>query len=175
MADKDVIKLAKGNKTTILKKRAARKPAAKKPVDPKLTAEQERDLKAKETVEKLLEDSPIVTLDKKEELLQLDEEETPKGVEWLEEQVTLLGEKNKALSAELEVVKIENQQLRSSVGTSDGDVKAGVVQIFNELQTNYINRGLNSNTGEPNFVIYPVGFMNRLIKFFPFLAEMKRF
>ena len=67
--------------------------------------------KSKETVDKLLADSPIVTLDKKDDLLELDETPTPeepKGVEWLEEQVGLLSQKNEALIAELNVVKIEN-------------------------------------------------------------------
>ena len=192
MAKKDdVIALAKSGKATA-KKPAARKPAARKTtpkrkapvkkVEPELTPEQIRDQKAKDTVEKLLQDSPIVTLEKKDELLELDEDPTPeepKGVEWLEEQLTLLTEKNKALTAENEVIKIENEQLRGGmvVQPSDGDaeVKATVVRLFDELQTQLINRGINPRTQQPNFEIRPVGFLNRMITFFPFLAPMKRF
>jgi len=187
MAKTDVINLAKSGKATA-KKPAARKPAAKKPAARKRkpavkepTAEEIRDQKAKETIEKLLEDSPITTLDKKEEdLLILDEtpEEEPKGVEWLEEQVGLLSQKNEAITAELKVISIENEQLRGGVvptTTNDGEVKGVVIKLFDELQTQLINRGVNPNTGNPNFVIHTVAFMNRLIKFFPFLEQMKRY
>lgn len=183
MATKDdnVVGLAKS--TT--KKPAARKTAAKKttrkPVakKPEPTPQEIRDKKAKETVSKLLEDSPITTLEKKDELLELDETPTPeepKGVEWLEEQVTLLGQKNQYLTAELDVLKIENQQLKAggSISKNDGDVKKVVVDLFNELQENYISMGVD-NRGVGNFRIYTPGFLNRMIKFFPFLNEHKRY
>lgn len=177
-AKKNVVNLAKstpkksaGSKSTA-KKTTAAKPAANKP-EP--TKEELRDQKAKETVSKLLEDSPLTTLDKKEELLELDETpDEPKGVEWLEEQITLLSEKNKALAAELEVVKIENQQLRTTGNSGDGNVKNVVIQLFNELQENYIKMGVN-HEGIGNFRIYTPGFLNRMIKFFPFLEEVKRY
>ena len=56
------------------KKATARKPATRKPAPkaaPKLTPEQERDLKAKQKVQELLKDSPLA--DTKDELLVLDE------------------------------------------------------------------------------------------------------
>jgi len=157
-------------------KKTTRKPVAKKP-EP--TPQEIRDKKAKETVSKLLEDSPITTLEKKDELLELDETPTPeepKGVEWLEEQVTLLGQKNQDLTAELDVLKIENQQLKAggSISKNDGDVKKVVVDLFNELQENYIRMGVD-NRGVGNFRIYTPGFLNRMIKFFPFLNEHKRY
>jgi len=172
----DVLGLAKA--TT--KKPAARKPAAKPAATkPEPTKEELRDLKAKETVSKLLEDSPITGLDKKDNLLELDETpapDEPKGVEWLEEQITLLNEKNAALAAELKVVTIENQQFRAGGASSpnDGEVAKVVLQLFNELQENHINMGVDSR-GIGNFRIYCPGFLNRLIKFFPFLAEHKRY
>ena len=174
----DVVGLAK----TTAKKPAARKPAAKKPAakpvaKPEPTKEELRDQKAKETVSKLLADSPITKLEKKDELLELDEVvEEPKGLEWLEEQVTLLNQKNQDLSAELEVFKIENQQLRAGTGISknDGDVKKVVIDLFNELQENFIRMGIDSQ-GMGNFRIYTPGVLNRMIKFFPFLEEVKRY
>ena len=187
MATKDdnVVGLAKKTpakktaaKKPAAKKPATRKPAAKKPAAKKQpTAKELRDQKAKETVEKLLVDSPIVTLDKKDDLLELDETPTPeepKGVEWLEEQVGLLNQKNEALTAELKLVKIENQTLRAGGSSNDGEVQKVVIQLFNELQENYIKMGIN-NRGEGNFYIRTPGFLNRLIKFFPFLEQHKRY
>jgi uncharacterized protein YhaN len=168
---KDVVGLAK----TTTKKPAAKKIAAK-PVEKKLTAAEERDLKAKAKVEELLQDSPINTLDKKDDLLELDDNppEAPKGVEWLEEQVTLLNQKKEALEAENSVLKADIQVLKTSGGSNDGEVKKVVIQLFNELQENFIKMGID-NRGMGNFRIYTPGFLNRMIKFFPFLEQHKRY
>jgi len=175
MAKKDLIDLAKSG-TATAKKPVARKPRAKKPAVKKPTANELRDQKAKETVEKLLEDSPIITLETKDELLELDETvvEELKGVEWLEDQVTLLTEKNSALDAELKLVQVENQQFRSAGGGNDGDVKTAIIELFNEIQENHIKLGVD-NQGIGNFRIYCPGFLNRLITFFPFLKQHKKF
>jgi len=175
MAKKDVIGLAKSG-TATAKKPAARKPAAKKPVVKQPTAEEIRDQKAKAKVEELLQDSPITTFDKKDDLLELDEptKEEPKGVEWLEEQVTLLNQQKEALSAELGVVKAENQALKLGGGSNDGEVTKVVVQLFDELQENFVRMGVD-NRGMGNFRIYTPGFLNRMIKFFPFLEKHKRY
>lgn len=186
MATKDdnVVGLAKkttAKKPAAKKPAAKRKPATKKPAVKKPTAQELRDQKAKETVSKLLEDSPIEALQKKDDLLELDEtpKEEPKGVEWLEEQVTILGQKNEALAAENQVLKADLQVLQSgnpnaSVSKNDGDVKKVVIDLFNELQENYIRMGVD-NRGMGNFRIYTPGFLNRMIKFFPFLNEHKRY
>jgi len=168
----DVVSLAKKTST----KKTVAKSVTKKTTAKKSAAE-ERDLKAKKTVEKLLEDSPINTLDKKEELLEFDEPtQEPKGIEWLEEQVTLLTQKNEAINYELEVIQLENQQLRQDAGLSigDGDVKKIVIKLFNELQENYVKMGIDKQ-GMGNFRIYTPGFLNRMIKFFPFLEKVKRY
>jgi len=164
----DVVSLAKKTST----KKTVAKSATKK-ITAKKSAAEERDLKAKKTVEKLLEDSPITTLDKKEELLEFDESsQEPKGIEWLEDQVTLLTQKNEALTAELEMSQPEKQQFKQDV--SDGDVKKIVIKLFSELQENYIKMGID-NKGMGNFRIYTPGFLNRMIKFFPFLEKVKRY
>lgn len=167
----DVIGLAK---TT--KKPAAKKSAIKKPIEKKVNIEEERDLKAKAKVKELLQDSPIITLDKNEDLLELEEptKEEPKGVEWLEEQVTLLNQKNETLIAELNLIKIENQTLKVNNSLDDGNISKVVVQLFNELQENFIKMGID-NRGIGNFRIYCPGFLNRLIKFFPFLEQHKKY
>ena len=163
----DVVSLAKKTST----KKTVAKSATKKTTAKKSAAE-ERDLKAKKTVEKLLEDSPITTLDKKEELLEFDESsQEPKGIEWLEEQVTLLTQKNKALNLELNAIQLKQN---TGVLIDDGDVKKVVIQLFNELQENYIKMGVDKQ-GMGNFRIYTPGFLNRMIKFFPFLEKVKRY
>ena len=163
----DVVSLAK--KTTT--KKTAAKSVAKKTTAKKSAAE-ERDLKAKKTVEKLLEDSPIITLDKKEELLEFDESsQEPNGIEWLEEQVTLLTQKNKALNLELNAIQLKQN---TGVSIDDGDVKKIVIKLFNELQENYIKMGVDKQ-GMGNFRIYTPGFLNRMIKFFPFLKKVKKY
>jgi hypothetical protein len=183
MRKKNLIDLAKSS-TTTAKKPITKKTVIKKPIEKKLTSEEERKLKALETVNKLLEDSPITNLNKKEELLEINQTpvEEPKGIEWLEEQVTLLSEKNEALSAELTLSKedykrlmIDVQQGRiNTIDGSDGDIKIAVLQLFNELQENHIKLGVNQE-GIGNFRIYCPGFLNRMIKFFPFLEEVKRY
>lgn len=184
---KEITKAAKKTTKKPAAKKSAKKVTAKKVVVKEQTPEELRDLKAKKTVEKLLEDSPIVTLENKEKILEIEQPTTdePKGVEWLEEQVTLLTEKNNALTAEMDVVKgdfnkilLENQELKNgSLGDSvpnDNNVKTVVVQLFNELQDNHIKLGVDKN-GIGNFRIYCPGFLNRMIKFFPFLEEVKRY
>lgn len=176
----DVVGLAKTTKKPAVKKsvakRTTRKPVAKKPVEKKLSLEEERDLKAKAKVEELLQDSPIVTLDKSEDLLELEEpiKEEPKGIEWLEEQVGLLTQKNEVLTAELDAIKIGNQKLKLGDTSTNGEIQKVVIQVFNELQENHIKMGVD-NRGIGNFRIYCPGFLNRLIKFFPFLEQHKRY
>ena len=163
----DVVSLAKKTST----KKTVAKSATKK-ITAKKSAAEERDLKAKKTVEKLLEDSPIITLDKKEELLEFDESsQEPNGIEWLEEQVTLLTQKNKALNLELNTIQFKQN---TDVSIGNDDVKKIVIKLFNELQENYIKMGVDKQ-GMGNFRIYTPGFLNRMIKFFPFLEKVKRY
>jgi len=163
------------------KKPAAKKPAAKKPaarktaskttakrkapvkkVEPELTPEQLRDQKAKETIEQLLEDSPITTLEKKDELLELDE--TPEAgdtqsVEWLQEQVGLQ-------ATQIETLKRELAEARA--GNPAPTENEDVLTLFNELQENYVKMG-------GNFRVYFPAFLNRMIMFFPYLAKHKKY
>jgi hypothetical protein len=173
--ERSLMNLAKGNGKKN-QTNTAKKPVVVKEVEKPITPAEERDLKAKAKVEELLQDVPMTLEDKKEELLEMVEEE-PKGVEWLEEQVQLLADSNVNLKAELELARgdyqrllVENQRLKEggSLGSIEGQVAQNVVRVFNELQGNYFQHG-------ENFIIYPVAFMNRLIMFFPFLQNEKRF
>lgn len=175
MGEKNLFKLAKSGSE---KKSTTTKKPAEKGGDKTISPAEERDLKVKQKVKELLKDVDLKP-EIKEELLEIEQEKPEKpneeGMEWLQEQVSLLSEKCESLKAELEVAKgdyaeilAENQRLKNSPTTADGNIKANVIRIFNELQTNHLNMG-------NNFIIYPVAFMNRLIMFFPFLGEHKRF
>jgi hypothetical protein len=171
--DKDVIGIAKGTSGT-RKKTTTRKPAARKttrkPAAKKLTPEQERDLKAKQKVEELLKDAEL-SPKKENDLLELVEDEKvdePKGVEWLEEQVQTLIDENKALKA-------ENQALMEGGNAGSDNVRKAVITLFDEIQNNHIKLGTDPKTGLGNFRIYCPGFLNRMIKFFPFLNDYKKY
>jgi len=177
----DVVALAKGTASKKpAKRKTTRKPAAKKAApkkEPVLTPEQERDLKAKAKVEKLLEDVNL-SPKKEDDLLVLDETpETPepKGMEWLEEQLSLISQDNQRLKAENDVLVIENQQFREGTPVLNNEVKVKVVELFDELQNNHLKMGSNPQTGVGNFRIYCPGFLDRMQKFFPFLTEYKKY
>lgn len=149
-------------KTTTAKKTAAK---------PKNDVVSERDLKAKETVNKLLEEVPL--MNKKEEK-KVENSEIKKGTEWLEEQLQILTERNEVL--EKEVVEAKNnykkifedfQKLKQSKAGESNPEKEKVLQLFNELQDNYNRLG-------QNFRVYFPAFLNRMVMFFPFLSNHKK-
>lgn len=184
-----LINLATGTKKPVQKEVVKKE----KVVEKKLTPDEERDLKAKARVDELLNGAKLdITPKAKEDLLEI-EGEAPADAgnsEWLQEQVALLTSENELLKIENDGLKKnyqkifnENQQIKAGAGIqSDGDLKTGVLTIFHELQSNYIKMGFNQQPrqemvlqGEPNFRIHPAAFINRLIVFFPFLANEKRF
>jgi len=174
--ESSLVKLAKGSG----KKATPAKKVEKIEPEKVLTPAEERDIKAKAKVEQLLEGVELTP--KKEELLELDA--PPKeGHEWLEEQVSLLGEQVETLKAEVEVAKgdyarifAENQRIKNGGGIQDDSMtKQIVLRIFNELQESHLSMGNNPHTGAPNLVIAPIAFMNRLIMYFPFLEQHKKF
>jgi hypothetical protein len=186
--DNDVVALAKGTakKKTTRKpaaKKTTRKPAAKKKVAtkkvvaPVLTPAEERDLKAKAMVENLLDDVQLTP--NKEDAFVLDETpetpEEPKGVEWLEEQISLISQDNQRLKAENDVLLNENQQFRAGGNPVDDGVKNNVVSLFDELQQNHIKMGITPGSKVGNFRIYCPGFLDRMIVFFPFLNDFKKY
>lgn len=176
--DKKLINLAKGGgkKATPVKK--------EEEVQEKvLTPDEERDLKAKETVKNLLDGAEIdlTSKPKEEDLLEVEQE--PKSSEWLQEQVALLASENQNLKDELAVAKNdyqrifnENQRIKTGEGIqNDAEMKKGVLTVFHEIQSNFLKNPGFTPQGTPNFVIVPAAFLNRLILFFPFLAKEKRF
>jgi hypothetical protein len=180
--------MAKSNKSLVSLATGKNKASANdiEVVDKVTTPEEERKLKAKETVDKLLENVDL-SLEKKDDLLELATSETRQeveGAEWLQEQVALLSSENELLKNDLAAakdnyVKIFSEFQNLKGGTAgvqdDGVTKSQVIKLFNELQSNHLAMGKNQMTGEPNFRIHPIAFMNRLILFFPFLDKEKRF
>ena len=178
----NLVKLAKGKKETPVAP-TVKKEEVKVP-EKVLTPEEERDLKTKAKVDELLDGIKLTsdTEEKKEDLLEVvEEDEEPKGVEWLEEQMSRLTEENEKLKAEANLAKEDYsklfaafQQQKGAVvlndnpNASDTLLKAKIVQLFNEIQANHLSLG-------HNFIIVPQAFLNRLILFFPFLDEQKRF
>jgi hypothetical protein len=176
----NLMKLAKGvdkkTKTLIVKKEEVNVPEKKV-----LSPEEERDLKTKEKVESLLDgiDLTVKTDEKKEELIELDPEPESKDINWLEEQVTKLGEENENLKSEIVLAKADYtklfeafQEQKNGVtlnnSNSDGQLQLKVIQLFNEIQAQYLSL-------RNNLIIYPEAFLNRLILFFPFLEYKKRY
>jgi hypothetical protein len=150
-----------------------------------LTEDEKRDLKAKETVSNLLSDVKL-TPQGDDELLEMDNGEglrVDKTTEWLSEQMTLLNKENEKLRQESEVAKsdygkifAELQHLKSNLGVVDeGAVKSKVIELFEELQDNYIKMGINPATRRPNFEIIFPAFLERMVMFFPFLANRKKY
>jgi hypothetical protein len=173
MADnKNLLKLAKGGgKSTT----PAKKTGAKVKVKP-ITPEEERDLKAKAKVKELL-DGVSLAPKKEEDLLEISSEEQH-GTEWLQEQVAALSSENQLLKADLATAKEDYQKLRLKEGNpsiQDDALKTGVLTIFHEIQSNYLKNPGNTQYGTPNFVIVPPAFLNRMIMYFPFLQQEKRF
>lgn len=174
----NLLKLAKknggDNKSTTAKK--STEIMDEKPISPT----EERDMKAKQKVRELLKDVNLKP-ETKEEIFELEQEKSEKpdekSIEWLQEQVSLLSEECERLKTELKIVNenyakifTEYQKLKNSstIVGNDANIKMNLIRIFNELQSNHLSLG-------NNFIIYPVAFMNRLIMFFPFLNEHKRF
>lgn len=171
---KNLAGIAKKSGTATKRKPAARKPAAKKPAtrkkpvakkEPELTPEEIRDQRAKAKVDELLQDVDLTL--KKDELLELDE--TPEAgdsqsVEWLQEQVTLQAQQIEGLRSELAEARVENPPVAGVAGAE----KEAVLTLFNELQENYTRMGVNFQVRFP-------AFLNRMIMFFPFLADHKKY
>jgi hypothetical protein len=173
MGQKNLINLAKGNNDEKSSKKTEN-----------LTPEEERDLKAKQTVNELLQDVKILPSND-DKLLEIenDSKENNGGNEWLSEQVDVLTQENEKLRQETEIAKedyarifAENQRLKNNLGVVDeGAIKIKIIELFNELQNNYISMGVNPMTNTPNFVIYFPAFLERMVMFFPFLGDKRKY
>jgi len=180
--DKKLINMAKGKPTKAV---AAIPPVPmpkKQPkvVEKKLTADEERDLKAKERIKNLLEDVPLSVKEavEPEDLIEIVPVKNEGNIEWLEEQIALLTSENDNLKIDYAKIFNENQRLKNNSGVylngnDDSVLKATVIALFNELQVQYVTCGFDAY-GKSNFIIVPLNFINRLITFFPFLQNEKK-
>ena len=193
MKTSDLVKMAKTTKKPTPS--TTKKVVTKKEVEPKkvvkpVEVEEDRDTKAKKTVEKLLEGISFNPLDyKKKEIEEVDEDgdeydgdqiehENSGSNEWLEQQVTELTQINEYLRNQLANSSPQNgsNYTTKDVILEDNNVKENVVKLFMELQTVYMNVGFNYTTGVPrtNMIINPEQFMIRLLDFFPFLENYRK-
>ena len=177
MAKKNLAAVAKKN--SITKKTSATRKSATKAVPQKPATEVDdktlRDQKVQTTVQELLKDSPLIELDEISNEERTETEEVVvdnESVEWLKEQLGAQAQEIEGLRIELSNAKNEQTNVTNTV--NDSDMRKTVVNVFNELQNNYLSMGF-SPTGRPNFIINPLGFMNRMIEFFPYLVEHKKF
>lgn len=193
MKTSNLIKMAKSTKTSPSTKKAVKKEITKEVkkdiIEP--IVEEDRETKAKKTVEKLLEGIYLNPNDYKRkpaESVEIDSTDNNEseinqgnGNEWLEQQVTELTQINEYLRLQLANVNTSTQQpnnqyTNNDVILEDQDVKVNVIRLFTEMQTVYINVGFNYTSGTPksNMIIYPENFMARLLDFFPFLEEYRK-
>ena len=177
MAKSNLIKLAKGEE------KKTKNPVTKKPVEKvvekQLTQAEERDIKAKETVDKLLDGVDLLPK-KDDELLEM-ETEQPKSIDWLTEQIAALTTENELLKSELAVAKAdyvkifdENQRIKNMVTANPavGDFDDKVLALFNELQNQYLKYPpavMNETQVNVRYVL------NKMCELFPFVNRMKRF
>jgi len=185
-APKNVAHLVKRNRNSKDTKTKTTKPIERKE---ELVVEKPKLNNIAETVSVLLHEiDTLSATDVKESVGVTLKEETSMGrgnVEWLEEQVANLTAEAETLRAEFSVLKTEYDKMYDDMQqlTENGsfpeqttsNLQPVVVNLFRELQHNLITMGVNQQTGRPNFVINPVGFLNRMIAFFPFLELEKKF
>ncbi len=192
MKTSDLVKMAKTKKSpsSTIKNTTKKTIEAKKVAKPLEEVEEDRDTKAKKTVEKLLEGISFNPLDYKKKVEEEPEygddgeedgetnENNSGGTEWLEQQVTELTEINEYLRNQLAVIPQNNTKnlISDEVQLVDNNVKMNVIKLFMELQTVYMNVGFNYQTNPPrsNMIIFPEKFMARLLDFFPFLEEYRK-
>lgn len=168
---KNLASLSKGTKSTT--KKTSTRGRKTTTTTKKQEESNNRDLKAKETVNKLLDEVPLIN--KKEENENVDNKEIKKGTDWLEEQLQTLVDKNENLEKEVITAK-ENykkifddyQKLKKEKNNQVSPEKTKVLQLFNELQDNYGKLG-------QNFKVYFPAFLNRMVMFFPFLSNHKKY
>ena len=170
-----LIGLAKGTKKTT----TSPKKSVKKIEKPK-TQEEERDIKAKAKVEELLqsveltpnkiikEDTPVIVHEKRE------------GIEWLEEQVTLLSEQSETLRNELAQAKDDYarlfQDFNNKKGNSNNMLNETIVQnillLFSELSANASGNNPEKTIWKTVEIRYLI---MQMLQLFPFTERHKRF
>lgn len=147
-----------------------------------LTPEQERDLKAKQKVEELLQDVNLTPNKQEEEIVN---EITPtnsevKNIEWLEEQVSRLGEQNEFLKSENDQLRLdydklyaETQNKKNSGNTLESETYVqNIISLYMELQNNLLGHNKERvSWSTANIKIL----LDKLNVLFPFTEQYKKY
>lgn len=186
----NIVNIATGRKKT--GKAAPKKgadPVIEKPKEveePKVVAEPTVDELAEQRVNDLLKDVDLKPQGG-DDLLVLEEEDQPKTMEWLEEQVGALGAENERLRNEAGEAKENYKKLFERYQTlSDGEptggivedrlvpdslVKNGAMALFEEFQNEYLRHPAPTR---PHTKITLIALVQKMLEAFPFLEERRR-
>ena len=197
MAVKNLAKIAKKSvvsKPTVDKGVPTPKPKEK--VEKKLSLEEERQLKIRETVDSLLQNVDLTNPNDVKEPEVKSEPTTVQreNTEWLEEQIEQLNAENLRLSNELAEVKqayddmYNNMQNFAQTGqipqalVGEGQIKQTLINEYRLIQSNMIQMGVAQqpiqriiNVGEPLLQIHCLQFIQRLEQLFPFLINDRQY
>ena len=173
--------MAKKNDTNVTK---LAKSGSKKKTTTTKNESMDIDTQAKERVNKLLDEVNLTAKEGEDDLLELNEENV-QSLEWLQDQIDKLSEENEKLKKEAEEAKENYKKLHSQYQEAikkdsnekedlvpDSMIKNGVTDLFNEFQNNFLGR---NNERIRYSEIKLLHLMNKMIKRFPFLKEIKRY
>jgi hypothetical protein len=170
--NKKLIGLATGKKTTTAK--VVKKPVV---VEKKITPEEDRNIKAKQTVERLLEGSSLIPK-KDEPIFELITEKNQGNVEWLEEQLALLTSENEVLKNELATAKNDYAKLLNKTQNNGSNefanetINQNILALFNELQNNLLGHNQERTVWTTANIPH---LLNKMLLMFPFTANIKKF
>ncbi|MFW6219437.1 MAG: hypothetical protein ACOC33_01085 [bacterium] len=173
----------KSNLTSIAKKGNTNtkrgRPSTKSEVNEPLN---DKDAKAKKTVDDLLKDIDLSPKQKEEVTKEFKKIE---GTDWLEEQVSVLTEKNEKLEKEASEAKHNYKKLYEQYETlksgnvkksgemiPDSELTNGIKTLFDDLQKNML--GLNQQRARYTDAKISV-LLKKFLEQFPFLREIKKF
>lgn len=171
MVTKNLAKIAKGGG-----KKNVTTPQVEKVVEKPKTPEEERDLKAKQKVEELLQGVEFTPKKEEPETIVVNKG----GAEWLEEQVVLLSDQAEKLKTELAQAKEDYtriyQELQNKKGNPNNLLNETLVQnvliMFNELQNNFTGRNQERFAHDIVKIEY---LLKQMLLLFPFTEQYRRF
>ena len=186
MAKKNLANIAKGGKGSNTKAKVKRQTTTrKKPekvIEKVKSPEEKRDIKAKKTVEKLLEGVSLIP--NKDGITGKTETDVvtgkTEGKEWLEEQVGLLSEQVELLRSELGQSKEDYTKIYQELQNKNSKPNdllnetliENVLAMFNELQNNMTGRNPERT---PHDIVKIDYLLKQMILFFPFTEQYKKF
>jgi hypothetical protein len=146
----------------------------------KTSVEEDRNIKAKQTVKKLLEGTSLLPKDK-EKTIETIPQVKKEGLEWLQDQLALLSSENENLRNELVVAKEDYGKIFEQIqkikgGNSneylDATINQNIILLFTDLQNNLLGNNAQGVRWEFTY-IKPL--LNKMLLMFPFTANIKKF